>query len=143
MRLFGKIFEIFFRFIFWILIKVRRFRGNKQGFYVIHSCFGGENDELIASGSEDATIFIFHRDRETPLIELQGHGKILKYKFLSILKNTWRKNCQLCSFSPHNFRSFGVSFRRLSRENLAPYRGRSGWKFWRRIWIRFPSRKCR
>jgi len=56
---------------------VRRFRGNKQGFYVIHSCFGGENDELIASGSEDATIFIFHRDRETPLIELQGHEKIV------------------------------------------------------------------
>lgn len=60
---------------------MRRFRGNKQGFYVIHSCFGGENDELIASGSEDATIFIFHRDRETPLIELQGHGKIFKNMF--------------------------------------------------------------
>lgn len=54
---------------------VRRFRGNKQGFFLIHSCFGGENEELIASGSEDATIYVYHRERETPLIELEGHDK--------------------------------------------------------------------
>ena len=31
---------------------VRKFRGVTQGFYMIHSCFGGVNEDFIASGSE-------------------------------------------------------------------------------------------
>lgn len=93
--------------------KVRRFRGNKQGFYVIHSCFGGENDELIASGSEDATIFIFHRDRETPLIELQGHGKILKNKFFINPEKYLKKKLSIVSTFTPQFPVFWPQFRTI------------------------------
>ena len=93
--------------------KVRRFRGNKQGFYVIHSCFGGENDELIASGSEDATIFIFHRDRETPLIELQGHGKILQNKFFINNENSLKKKLSIVSTFTPQFPVFWPQFRTI------------------------------
>ena len=31
---------------------VRRFQGVTQGMYAIHSCFGGLNQDFIASGSE-------------------------------------------------------------------------------------------
>lgn len=35
---------------------VRRFQGVTQGHFTIHSCFGGVNQDFIASGSE-GTIF--------------------------------------------------------------------------------------
>lgn len=31
---------------------VRKFRGLTQGHYTIHSCFGGDNQDFVASGSE-------------------------------------------------------------------------------------------
>ena len=31
---------------------VRKFQGVTQGFYTIHSCFGGVNQDFVASGSE-------------------------------------------------------------------------------------------
>lgn len=31
---------------------VRKFRGLTQGHYAIHSCFGGHNQDFVASGSE-------------------------------------------------------------------------------------------
>ena len=57
------------------LFKVRKYRGFKHGYYTIRSCFGGENEEFLATGSEDNLIYIFHRDKETPLVELEGHGE--------------------------------------------------------------------
>lgn len=32
---------------------IRRFQGVTQGHFTIHSCFGGVNQDFIASGSED------------------------------------------------------------------------------------------
>lgn len=54
---------------------VRRFRGNKQDYFVIYSCFGGSNEEFFASGSEDNLIYIYHREKETPINRLEGHTK--------------------------------------------------------------------
>ena len=34
---------------------VRKYQGVTQGFYTIHSCFGGHNEDFIASGSEGTT----------------------------------------------------------------------------------------
>ena len=31
---------------------IRKFRGLTQGLYTIHSCFGGDNEDFVASGSE-------------------------------------------------------------------------------------------
>merc|ERR1712048_412287 len=55
--------------------QLRRFRGLTQGFYMIHSCFGGVNDDFIASGSEDHRVYLWHHQRETPLAVLEGHTR--------------------------------------------------------------------
>ncbi|XP_073112074.1 WD repeat-containing protein WDS homolog isoform X2 [Elaeis guineensis] len=52
-----------------------KFRGHKQGKYVIRSCFGGSNCLFIASGSEDSQIYIWQRHHETPIKVLSGHSK--------------------------------------------------------------------
>lgn len=36
-------------------VLVRKYQGVTQGFYTIHSCFGGHNEDFIASGSEGKT----------------------------------------------------------------------------------------
>jgi len=33
-------------------VLIRKFRGVTQGYYMIHTCFGGLNNDFIASGSE-------------------------------------------------------------------------------------------
>jgi len=54
---------------------VRMYRGHEQKFYIIHACFGGTHDEYLATGSEDHTIYIYHREKETPISKLDGHLK--------------------------------------------------------------------
>lgn len=36
---------------------VRKYQGVTQGFYTIHSCFGGHNEDFITSGSEGKAVF--------------------------------------------------------------------------------------
>ena len=38
---------------------VRKFVGITQGFYTIHSCFGGLDQAFVASGSEDNKVTTF------------------------------------------------------------------------------------
>lgn len=54
---------------------VRKFQGVTQGFFTIHSCFGGVNQDFIASGSEDNRVYIWHVRRELPIAELVGHTR--------------------------------------------------------------------
>jgi len=55
---------------------VRKFRGVTQGFYMIHSCFGGVNEDFIASGSEDNHVYIWHQMIEgRPIATLKGHTR--------------------------------------------------------------------
>jgi len=54
---------------------VRKFHGVTQSFYTIHSCFGGHNQDFIASGSEDNLVYIFKRDRSEPILTLSGHTR--------------------------------------------------------------------
>lgn len=54
---------------------VRKFRGLTQGHYTIHSCFGGEYQNFIASGSEDNKVYIWHHKRELPVVTLSGHTR--------------------------------------------------------------------
>lgn len=39
---------------------IRRFQGVTQGHFTIHSCFGGVNQDFIASGSEGTKVFYTH-----------------------------------------------------------------------------------
>ncbi|KAL5009252.1 hypothetical protein ScPMuIL_014833 [Solemya velum] len=52
---------------------VRKFQGVTQGFYTIYSCFGGLNQDFVASGSEDHKVYIWHIKREVPIAVLEGH----------------------------------------------------------------------
>ncbi|XP_077866982.1 WD repeat-containing protein 26-like [Saccoglossus kowalevskii] len=54
---------------------IRKFQGVTQGFYTIFSCFGGINQDFIASGSEDNQVYIWHHKRELPIAVLQGHTR--------------------------------------------------------------------
>lgn len=51
-----------------------KFRGHKQGKYVIRSCFGGTSCLFIASGSEDSKVYIWQRHQQTPIQVLSGHS---------------------------------------------------------------------
>jgi len=52
----------------------RKFTGQRQGSHIIRSCFGGAANNFIVSGSEDAKIYIWHRDTGVLLEVLEGHG---------------------------------------------------------------------
>uniref|UniRef100_A0A6A7G1M6 WD repeat-containing protein 26-like isoform X2 n=1 Tax=Hirondellea gigas TaxID=1518452 RepID=A0A6A7G1M6_9CRUS len=54
---------------------VRKFRGTTQGHCTIHSCFGGLNQDFVASGSEDSKVYVWHRGREQPVAVLNGHQR--------------------------------------------------------------------
>ena len=56
-------------------ILLRKFQGVTQGFYTIHSCFGGLGNVFIASGSEDNKVYIWHQRREMPVVTLLGHTR--------------------------------------------------------------------
>uniref|UniRef100_A0A8C9RBL8 WD repeat-containing protein 26 n=1 Tax=Scleropages formosus TaxID=113540 RepID=A0A8C9RBL8_SCLFO len=56
-------------------VLVRKYQGVTQGFYTIHSCFGGHNEDFIASGSEDHKVYIWHKRSELPIAELSGHTR--------------------------------------------------------------------
>ncbi|XP_026140527.1 WD repeat-containing protein 26-like isoform X1 [Carassius auratus] len=56
-------------------VLVRKYQGVTQGFYTIHSCFGGYNEDFIASGSEDHKVYIWHKRSELPIAELTGHTR--------------------------------------------------------------------
>ncbi|EGC37333.1 hypothetical protein DICPUDRAFT_46602 [Dictyostelium purpureum] len=53
---------------------VQKYRGQKQGRFVIRSCFGGVDEAFILSGSEDSTIYIWHRQTGTLLETLSRHS---------------------------------------------------------------------
>lgn len=54
---------------------VRKFIGVQQGFYTIYSCFGGVDQNFIASGSEDNKVYIYHIKRDSPIAVLSGHSR--------------------------------------------------------------------
>ncbi|KAE9612235.1 hypothetical protein Lal_00022088 [Lupinus albus] len=54
--------------------KPLRFMGHKQCKYVIRSCFGGFNSKFIASGSENAQVYIWNSLNSRPIEVLSGHS---------------------------------------------------------------------
>ncbi|GAV63103.1 WD40 domain-containing protein [Cephalotus follicularis] len=54
--------------------KPLKYMGHKQHKYVIRSCFGGLNSKFIASGSENAQVYIWNRQNSMPIEVLSGHS---------------------------------------------------------------------
>ncbi|RHZ47855.1 hypothetical protein Glove_566g10 [Diversispora epigaea] len=52
---------------------VRKYYGQKQGKFVIRSCFGGIDQGFIVSGSEDSKIYVWHREHAAMIETLSGH----------------------------------------------------------------------
>jgi len=52
---------------------VQKYSGQKQGRFVIRSCFGGLNQTFIASGSEDFKVYIWNRKKGCLISSLSGH----------------------------------------------------------------------
>lgn len=55
-------------------VKPLKYMGHKQSKYVIRSCFGGLNSTFIASGSENAQVYIWNRRNSRPIEVLRGHS---------------------------------------------------------------------
>jgi len=55
-------------------ILVQKYTGQKQGRFVIRSCFGGANESFILSGSEDSMLYMWHLRSGTLLHTLGGHS---------------------------------------------------------------------
>ncbi|KAK9480403.1 WD40-repeat-containing domain protein [Lipomyces japonicus] len=53
---------------------VRKFVGQKQENFIIRSCFGGERDSFIVSGSEDSHVFVWKKDDGSLIERLSGHA---------------------------------------------------------------------
>ncbi|CAH8347619.1 unnamed protein product [Eruca vesicaria subsp. sativa] len=55
--------------------KVESFEGHKRSRFVIRSCFGGYDEDFIASGSEDSQVYIWHVVKGLrPCRVLRGHS---------------------------------------------------------------------
>lgn len=52
---------------------INKYYGHTQEQFCIECCFGGNNDEFILCGSEDASIYIWHRSNSIPISVLKGH----------------------------------------------------------------------
>eukprot|EP00735_Rhodelphis_limneticus_P012679 TRINITY_DN5999_c0_g1::TRINITY_DN5999_c0_g1_i1::g.9861::m.9861 TRINITY_DN5999_c0_g1::TRINITY_DN5999_c0_g1_i1::g.9861 ORF type:complete len:649 (+),score=76.14,sp/Q28D01/WDR26_XENTR/37.95/1e-119,WD40/PF00400.27/1.1e-09,WD40/PF00400.27/1.1e-09,WD40/PF00400.27/6.2e-07,WD40/PF00400.27/2.2e+02,WD40/PF00400.27/5e+03,WD40/PF00400.27/1.7,WD40/PF00400.27/1.4e-11,eIF2A/PF08662.6/0.015,eIF2A/PF08662.6/1.4e+02,CLTH/PF10607.4/0.017 TRINITY_DN5999_c0_g1_i1:3-1949(+) len=53
---------------------VQKYRGHRQGRYVIRSTFGGINQAFVISGSEDSQVYLWQRGNGTHLLTLPGHS---------------------------------------------------------------------
>lgn len=53
---------------------VHRYRGHRHGRFVLRSCFGGDDEALVISGSEDSQVYIWNRYSEQLLETLPGHS---------------------------------------------------------------------
>jgi WD40 repeat protein len=69
---------------------LRTLIGSKHGDYVIFSCFGGHDDQFVATGSEgivshshshmllaDSCVYIWNRGNERPIAVLEGHSAVV------------------------------------------------------------------
>ena len=52
---------------------INKFYGHTQDQYIIKCSFAGTQDEYIVCGSEDASIFLWHRNNSIPIHVLKGH----------------------------------------------------------------------
>lgn len=53
---------------------VHKFTGHKQGRFVVRACFGGADESLVLSGSEDSLVYVWQRTTGSLLAALAGHA---------------------------------------------------------------------
>ncbi|CRH00478.1 WD-repeat protein, putative [Plasmodium relictum] len=63
-----KLWDVKYRYI------IQTYRGHKQGRFIVHSTFGGKNENYVISGSEDSLIYIWHKTKGYLLDVINGHA---------------------------------------------------------------------
>ncbi|XP_060213644.1 WD repeat-containing protein 26 homolog [Lycium barbarum] len=53
---------------------VSKYNGHKRSRFVVRSCFGGQDQAFIASGSEDSQVYIWHKSSGELVETLAGHS---------------------------------------------------------------------
>ena len=66
---------------------VNKYYGHRQGEYIIMCSFAGKKDEYIICGSEDGSIFIWHRNSSIAIHEIKGHTGVVNACNLIYLNN--------------------------------------------------------
>ncbi|CAG8589791.1 8173_t:CDS:10 [Paraglomus brasilianum] len=84
---------------------VRKYFGQKQGKYVIRSCFGGLGQGFVVSGSEDSNIYAWNRQHTTLLEVLSGHRGIVN----SVNWNPVDPHMFASAGDDHTIRIWGIS----------------------------------
>ncbi|XP_076442076.1 WD repeat-containing protein 26-like isoform X2 [Babylonia areolata] len=56
---------------------LRKFQGMTHGYFVTHSSFGGANEDFVAAGSEEPSVYIYHKSHDKPVLKLKGHTSIV------------------------------------------------------------------
>jgi len=57
--------------------RMQKYRGHKQDLHVIRPSFGGTNQSLVAAGSEDMNVYIWHKEKGDILAKVSGHSAIV------------------------------------------------------------------
>ena len=57
--------------------RLRSFRGPRQSRFVIRTCVGGAHGAFVASGSEDACVYVWHRASGALIGSLKGHSGVV------------------------------------------------------------------
>lgn len=63
--------------VLWDLVSaapVALYRGHRNGHYAIAPVFGGPHQALVACGSEDAAVYVWHREQGGVVAVLRGHA---------------------------------------------------------------------
>ncbi|ODV59061.1 glucose-induced degradation complex subunit GID7 [Ascoidea rubescens DSM 1968] len=58
-------------------ILLKKFVGQQQENHIIRSCFGGINESLVLSGSEDGRIYIWNKKYSALILALKGHNEVV------------------------------------------------------------------
>lgn len=71
------------------LVHLKTVRGQRQGEFVIKSCYGGHSEQFIMSGSEDSDVYLWHRKSGTLLERISGHTRSVGAVHWSPVADQW------------------------------------------------------